>query len=652
MVGAVRQAGNRVLTKVGDGLLLLTNSSLQASNFVIQSGTVRLIGSGNGFDDNVTVAIVNSGATLDRNNTGTDAMRGLAGSGMVSNVTGEFQLRPRDNDYNLFNGVITQGTNSATLRVVHDSNGSSTTFDNSTNSVQAFDAAVPFTGVLQVHNGVMAFIGENGSYTNSVGRHAIGQNNRATRLTTLLLDSSVSNHVNNDRIHDDASWLLSVGSQIKIAGNGYTNTTETLGNITNAEGRAIITIDAGSGGSTVLAAKQFTNINLARSALVRGDNLGAADGPGVGQFQLLAAPVLSHAGSGDQIGIVPYMVGDTNVDGWGAGLVTYDPVTGVRLLTAAEYTNAFAADRNVRLSASDSIAGNTSIRALHLEGGGATADLGGNNLRVDSQAIFVGGHSTLQGGTITFGTNTTGTTPVGYIHAVSNLTLNSSIVNSGGGAPGTVVTFDGPGTIYVGATQAYTGNTYVFGGATIAPTASEVLSDLSFFALDEGNLILGDGITETIGSLRGSGASYIEMGSNSTLRLLQNSSQSYYGMMNAITNSTLWKTGNGTLSLRNTMTNFQANVVIDRGALELIDANGRLPLVPRFSVTNATLELDNQPGGDNANQNNRIGDEADVILNSGTIILRGSRNANTAENIGDLVFQSGFTPSRSTRTAR
>jgi autotransporter-associated beta strand protein len=643
MVGAVRQNGNRVLTKTGGGTLLLTNSALQASNFVIQSGIVRYVGSANGFNDNDTAVQVDAGAVLDKDNIwGTEAFRALRGAGVVTNWVGELQLRPSNNEYQLFTGAIIQGNSNANLRLVHDGNNSTIVFDRSTNAVQAFDAAVPFNGLINIDNGVLAFVGENGSYTNSTARHEIGSFGRATRLTTLLLDSSVSNHVNNDRIHDDASWLLSVGSQIKIVGNDYTNTTETLGNITNAEGRAIITIDAGSGGSTVLTAKQFTNINLARSALVRGDNLGAADGPGVGQFQLLAAPVLSHAGSGDQVGIVPYMVGDTNADGWGAGLVTYDPVTGVRLLTAAEYTNAFAADRNVRLSANDSIAGNTSIRALHMEGDGTTADLGGNNLRVDSQAIFVGGHSTLQGGTITFGTNTTGTTPVGYIHAVSNLTLNSSIVNNGGGAPATVVTFDGPGTIYVGATQAYTGNTYVFGGATIAPTASEVLSDLSFFALDEGNLILGDGITETIGSLRGSGASYIEMGSNSTLRLLQNSSQSYYGMMNAITNSTLWKTGNGTLSLRNTMTNFQANVVIDRGTLELIDVNGRLPLVPRFSVTNATLELDNQPGGDNANQNDRIGQEADVILNSGTIILRGSRNANTSENIGDLVFQSGF----------
>jgi len=639
MVGAVRQAGNRVLAKVGDGLLLLTNSSLQASNFVIQAGTVRYV-SGNGFDDNTTVVQVDAGATLDKNSTGTDAMRGLRGSGMVSNWTGELQLRPRDNDYNLFDGVLTQGSSTGLLTVVHDSNGSSTIFDNSTNSVQAFDTAVPFNGRISVRNGVLAFVGENGSYTNTDQRHDIGQFNRASRLTTLLLDSSVSNQLNNDRINDNANFTLSIGAQIKLAGNSYTNTTETLGNITNSDGRAIITLDAGSGGSTVLTAKQFTNAFLGRAALVRGDNLGAADGPGVGQFHLLTTPVLSHVGSGDQIGIVPFMVGDTNVDGFGSALVTYDPTTGVRPLAASEYTNTFVADRNVRLSSNDSIAANTDIRALHIEGAGTTVNLNGNNLRVDSQAIFVGGDVTLQGGTITFGTNTTVTTPVGYFHLISNLNLNSSIINNPGA--GATVTFSGPGTVYVGATQAYTGNTFAFGGATIVPTASDVLPDTSVFALDEGNLILNTGIHDTIGALRGSGASYIGLGTNTVLRINQTSDQSFYGMISAITNSTLVKAGNNVLLLRNNMTNFLGNVVIDRGTLRLVDQNGRMTLVPRFYATNGTLWLDSQPGVDNANQNDRVGSEADVILNSSTVHLGGSRNNNTSENIGDLVFQSGF----------
>gem|GEM_PF-3785692 len=645
MVGAIRQAGNRDLTKTGNGLLLLTNSSLQASNFVIAAGTVRVIGSANAFDDNATIVTVNSGATLDRNNTGTDAFRGLRGSGMVSNVIGEFQLRPRDNDYHLFDGVITQGTNNATLRVVHDSNGSSTIFDNSTNSVQAFDTAVPFTGAIQVHNGVLAFVGENGSYTNSTARHIIGQENRASRLTTLLLDSSVSNQINNDRINDAAAFHLTYGAQIKIVGNSYTNTTETLGFLTNYNGRSIITVDAGSGGSTVLTAAGLSNGFIGRAALVRGDNLGAADGPGVGQFQLLTAPTLSHAGTGDQIGVIPFIAGDTNANGWGSGLVTYDPTTGVRPLTAAEYTNTFAADRNVRLSANDSIAANTDIRALHLEGAGTTASLNGNNLRVDSQAIFVGGDSTLQGGTITFGTNTTGTAPVGYVHVISNLTLNSSITDNGSGAPGTAVTFSGPGTVYVGATQAYTSHTFVYGGATIVPTVSDVLPDsANAFALDDGNLILGTGIHDSIGWLRGYGNSYIQLGTNSVLRINQATSGDFFGMISAITNSTLIKDGANTLSLRNNMTNFQANVVINRGTLELIDANGRMTLVPRVIITNGTLELDNQPTSTSTtpNQGNRINDEADVIMNSGTVVLRGNRNASTTEIIGDLVFQSGL----------
>lgn len=648
MVGAVRQAGNRpltTLTKTGGGVLLLTNSSLQVSNFVIQAGTVKYVGNSSGFDDNTTAVQLDSGAILDKDNiaVGTEALRALRGSGLVTNWVGELQFRPSNNEYNLFDGTIVQGTGTGLLTVVHDGNNATTVFDRSTNAVQAFDTAVPFNGRISVRNGVLAFVGENGSYTNTDQRHDIGQFNRATRLTTLLLDSSVSNHINNDRINDNANFVLSVGSQIKIVGNGYTNTTESLGNITNGDGRAIITVDAGSGGSTVLTAKQFTNSSLGRAALVRGDNLGAAEGPDVGQFKLLTAPGLSHAGSGDQIGVIPFMVGDTNPNTFGSGLVTYDATTGVRPLTAAEYTNTFAADRNVRLSANDSIAANTDIRALHIEGDGTAANLNGNNLRVDSQAIFVGGHSTLQGGTITFGTNTTGTTPVGYINVISNLTLNSSIVNNSGANPGTIVTFSGPGTVYVGATQTYSGHTFVFGGATIIPTASDVLPDsANAFALDEGNLILGTGIKDSIGWLRGSGASYIQLGTNAVLRVNQTSTGDYYGMMSGATNSALVKGGTGELRIRNNMTNFQSNVVIDRGTLRLLDQNGRMTSVPRFVATNGTLWIDSQPGADNANQTDRVGSEADVFLNSGTIILGGSRNGGTAENIGDLIFESGF----------
>ncbi len=645
MVGAVRQAGNRpltTLTKTGDGVLFLTNSGLQASNFVIQSGIVRYVGSANAFDDNTTVVVVQSNGILDKANVGgVDAFRGLAGSGVVTNWNSELQLRPQFSDNSVFRGTIYQGAGTGTLTITLDANGASTTFDRSTNAIQAFDTAVPFEGRIAVSSQVLSFTGENGSYTNSTALHQIGRYDRATRLGTLLLDSSVSNHINNDRINDNANFVLNVGSQIKIVGNGYTNTTEALGNITNSEGRAIITVDAGSGGSTVLTAKSFTNSNLGRAALVRGDNLGAADAPGVGQFKLLTAPRLSHAGSGDQIGIVPFMSGDTNADGLGSGLVTYDATTGIRPLLASEYTNTFAADRNVRLSANDSIAGNTDIRALHIEGDGTTANLNGNNLRVDSQAIFVGGNSTLQGGTITFGTNTTGTTPVGYVYAVSNLTLNSSIVNNSG-APGTAVSFVGPGAISVGATQTYTGNTFVLGGATIRPTTNDVLPDTAAFALDEGNLILDPGIKETIGWLRGSGASSIQLGTNSILRINQTADGNYYGMMNGSAGSTLVKEGGNALLIRNNMTNFQSEVLINRGTLRLVDQNGRMTLVPRFVVTNGTLWIDSQPGADNANQGDRVGQEADVYLNSGTIILGGSRNGSTTENIGDLIFQSGF----------
>ncbi len=125
MVGAVRQNGNRILTKTGGGTLLLTNSALQASNFVIQSGIVRYVGSANGFNDNDTAVQVDAGAVLDKDNIwGTEAFRSLRGAGVVTNWVGELQLRPSNNEYQLFTGAIIQGNSNANLRLVHDGNNS------------------------------------------------------------------------------------------------------------------------------------------------------------------------------------------------------------------------------------------------------------------------------------------------------------------------------------------------------------------------------------------------------------------------------------------------------------------------------------------------------------------------------------------------
>jgi len=630
------------LTKTGEGLLVLSNSVANLGNFIVAEGTVRyLAGAGNGFHDNNTRVTVQAGAVLDKNNTGTDGFRALLGDGVLSNWTGELRLRPQSGESALFTGILLEGTAAATLSTTLDSNGAGrNALDSSDSSKQAFDTLVPFTGNILAYNGILGLQGLNGAAPN-IASVVIGKIDRGTRFPTLLLDSSSANHSAQDRLPDTVAVRFAGPGQLKVVGNWAAGTTETIGTITQDYGRAVITLDADSGGATILTAAGWELPNTGRIALIRGDNLGAVAGPEVGQLFFTTPPALSHTGDiGDQIGIIPFMAGDTNVDGQGAGLVTYDAATGVRLLTPAEYTGTLTADRNVRLSSPSSISSDTRIRALHLDEGGV-ANLNGNLLVLDSQALFLGG-GTVTNGSLAFGTNTTGTASIGHVHAISNTTIGVSLIGLPTGIGEAKIVFAGPGTVTLAA-PGTNWTAILSGGVTLKTAASEVIPE-GMMANDEGHLWIGDGFRETIGYLRGYGASQVTIGTNSVLVVLQTTASSFYGLLNAPPSATFVKAGTAALSIRDNATNFFGTVIITNGTLELFDSNGRMAASGEISffVTNATVELDNQPGTDNRNQNDRIHDDSPVYLSGGTLILRGSKNANTTENIGALVLQGGL----------
>ncbi|MBM4155965.1 MAG: hypothetical protein FJ221_13215 [Lentisphaerae bacterium] len=640
-VGPVRGGPAYSVTKVGNGLLWITNSQVDLGNFVISNGTVRYA-SANGFNDNNTRVTVAAGAVLDKNNTVNDSFKGLIGAGAISNWVGELQLRPRSGDSFLFTGAAYQGTSAVSVRAVQDADSVSTALDGSDSGKQAFDTALPFTGQAQAHNGILAFQGQNGSMVNA-SRVLIGQNNRATRDPTFLLDSSSDNHTSNNRIGDTVGVYFDGPGQFKMIGNPSAATTETIGIITQNNGRAIITLDADAGGATILTAARWQYLNNGRATLIRGDNLGATAGPGVAQFFLTTAPTLSHVGgTGDQIGIVPMMAGDTNVNGQGAGLVTYGAGTGVRLLTAAEYSTSMAADRNVRLSGAGSIAAPTRIRALHLDAG-SSLDLNGHRLIIDSQALFADG-GTVTNGSIAFGTNATGTASTGHIHAMSNLTIGVSMVGltTAGGGGDSRIAFAGPGTVTLAA-PGTNWITLLTGGVTLKTAASEVIPE-GAMANDEGHLWIGDGLKETIGYLRGNGKSQLTIGSGSTLTINQTNNDDFYGTINGDASSRLVKMGGGELNIRNHNTNFFGKVVVTNGIFQFLDQNGSMNASDsvQFFVTNAILEIDNQPGTDNAHNGDRINNESDIFLSAGTIIMRGSKNQNPIENTGDLFLLGGM----------
>ncbi len=656
-VSRFTQSGNRALTISGPGVLVASNPTSGSYTFVLRNvvvsnGATLLARSGNGNlgDDDITTFTIDAGAKYDYNNNGGDTFRSIAGGGTVTNWRGDLGLRPRETS--TFSGSFYQGTAAVNVVVSAYDRSSAATHNEIANlGTQRFETAMNHTGQTRPELGTLVFAGADGVATNT-SFVRVGRNDRATRQGTLLLDNTIAN--NNDRLRDAAIIEFQSGGRLGIIGNDSTGTAEAIGSLRLNNGNAVVTIDAGAGGATVLTASNvFQNNVTQRSMLVRGDNLGAAAGPGVAQMKFVLAPTMSASGvDSNQVGVIPFMVGDTDINGGGAGLVTYDAATGVRMLTPDEVTNAVAADRNVRLAGGDSVGSSTTVRSLQMAGAGGTLNIASNaTLKVDGGAMFVGGApSTISGGSLTFGLVTTATNQnlstrtdrIGYIHAATNLTIDTAIVNDGANAVS--ITYNGPGVVTVQERGTYTGNTFLNGGATLRTEGSEVLPDgAGFFLDDAGTVVIGNGATETLGGIRGYGNTRVFVGTNSTLRVnTASGSQDFFGSLEGPGTATLIKSGGNTWSIRNTASFSGSNVVVEGGSLRLIDQYGTMVNPRNFFVTNGTLDLDNLTTGDSQNSGDRINNEADIALNSGTFILRGSRNNDIAENIGDLVFNSGF----------
>ena len=198
---------------------------------------------------------------------------------------------------------------------------------------------------------------------------------------------------------------------------------------------------------------------------MRGTSLGTANTGTVGQIRFSSSPSLSNSGAGNEIGIVPYLVGDTTADGLGAGLVTYGQF-GLRTLTDTEYSGAIAANKNVRLASSATAAGSNSIRSLVLTNTGLPTELNldaSSVTTITSDAILSAGSvgNAIHGGTLTFASNSA-TSYEGIITTMADLTIDGAIVNSGSNPVS--LTKSGSGTLSLGAVNSYTGATTINAG--------------------------------------------------------------------------------------------------------------------------------------------------------------------------------------------
>src|SRR5690606_29287136 len=260
-------------------------------------------------------------------------------------------------------------------------------------------------------------------------------------------------------------------------------------------GAGTVTLVAPGTKHAQITASSFTQ-NAGGTTLFRGTNLGvnnAADKVAASaNIIFTAAPTLS--GSGDAgtstVGIIAGAYGDTTTGGTGAGLVTYDSVQGVRLLSSSEYTETLADGAgNVSLTGVEggvsgapntvTLDGNATIQSLSLNTSGAAGNsglvvAGTGDLQITSGTIFAkqaviapvtASDAIVISKNIAFG-GVEGKILVGSTTGVSNNTTAAPLNISGVISGSAGITKSGAGNLTLSGTSsnAYTGTTTLNAG--------------------------------------------------------------------------------------------------------------------------------------------------------------------------------------------
>jgi len=325
--------------------------------------------------------------------------------------------------------------------------------------------AATHTGTTSINGGVLRLAGTAGALS--------GYPVAIRNLSKLVLDNTAG--TNSQRLNANVG-VQSYGGELALIGPAA-GITQTVRYVYGASGLTTISVTAQSN-PTILSLNSLPR-GSGNTYLFRGTNLGTASTGKVAQIKVAGGGTgggdpggggfaLSNTGTGDEIGIVPYALGDNSSSGIGSGLVTYNATNGIRLLTSAEYNAAMIANKNVRLTASPAAVGSMSIRSLTLANAGTPTEVAvnsGETLTLSSAAILSTGTAgnAIRGGSLKFSTNSA-TYFEGIIHTLADLTVDSVIVDED---QATSITKSGPGKLILNAANTYTGMTYVNAGRLV-----------------------------------------------------------------------------------------------------------------------------------------------------------------------------------------
>ena len=365
--------------------------------FTLTGGTTTLAGgdqtlfSGQGVTANTQSFAIGPAATLDL--------------GGTAQLVGYFRS-PNGNAYAGSGGVITSATPAVfATRAIGASTenfggritGPVTYVQAATANTRNFYADSTYTGATVITGGVLQLIDDarlSGTSAVALNYGSLYLNNRGT------LDLA-------DRLPDAAPITLR-GGRLDLYGRANGITAETVGAVSLAAG--FNTINADDGGTGVQST-DLTLSSLARPVGSAGVVRFANSNGQIGSTQrtlIAAAPTLTNNIIGpwairerELAGYVPGLgVGDLNA----AGFPGYDATT---LATGANPT------QNVRITASATLTGNTTVNALVTRAGAITIDLGGNTLGLTSGGLLLSSETNTITQTVSNGTLTAGAAGVG-----------------------------------------------------------------------------------------------------------------------------------------------------------------------------------------------------------------------------------------------
>ncbi len=487
--------GTGGLTKADGGALVLASPQYYSGTTWVDGGTLQLF---NGSTNSLLAAqpLIVNGGTLDLNGSAQYAgeltsVGTAAGSGgtVTSSASGT---------------LVTTGTAAATFA---GQMTNSVTFNKAGTFTLSLTNSNTYTGATVVNGGTLTLT-DSGTLSGTTSIEIDNATLAMTNTGTMFVP---------ERVNNSASVTLNAGG-ITLGGRGQTVVTETIGAVTLNSGLNTITVTP----PTVSPGTNLTMLTLAD--LQHGVSQASADA--MVNFVGPAAGLMGTLGSGSpRVLISSYTSNQAFMGGWAivsagtaiAEFAGYDKVLGVGALNTVGYagydavtipTVSPATPQNIRVASNFSapsfngatvvlnslniVSANVDFNAdptntiALVSGGFLNSGAGGNTF---------GGSNTNEGN-LTAGTGVAGTTTDLYLYnQAGTLTMNSRIIDNGGGSVRLIVAGNGS-TVNFNSQNSYTGGTVV-DGATVTFNNNLPGGDV---IVNNGNLTVasGDGVASGI----------------------------------------------------------------------------------------------------------------------------------------------------------